>query len=135
MTVAYKTFSRPNQLFMPHIYIVDFVVWPAFRELTVQIRTMQERMEWLMNMSKTVQCDWSFLTDEALVKDEETGLLDLCPVAKVRFSYGDTTTRLRRMLTDSKRTMLDLANWSVAPSFRGFVSNADSYVRIRTDDY
>ncbi|KAH9876439.1 hypothetical protein J1614_003570 [Plenodomus biglobosus] len=103
----------PNQLFMPHINIVDFVAWPAFRELVVQIPTMQERMEWLMDMCLTVQCDWSFSTKEALARNEETGLSDLCPAAK--------------------ETMRDLSSWSVAPSFRGYVSNADTYVRIRTE--
>jgi len=68
---------------MPHINFVDFVAWPAFRELVVQIPTMQERMEWLMDMSQTLHCDWSFPTEEALSRDEETGLLDLCSVAKV----------------------------------------------------
>ncbi|KAJ4321377.1 hypothetical protein N0V94_002914 [Neodidymelliopsis sp. IMI 364377] len=48
----------PNQLFMPHISIVDYVPWPAFRELTVQIPAMQERMEWLLDMSNTLRCDW-----------------------------------------------------------------------------
>lgn len=74
---------------MPHITIVDFVTWPAFRELAVQIPAMQERMEWLMDMSVNIQCDWSFPTNEALVRDEETGLLDLCPIAKVRSQYHD----------------------------------------------
>ncbi|KAI8931522.1 hypothetical protein NX059_011181 [Plenodomus lindquistii] len=115
---AYKTIPEwlrptPNQLFMPHINIVDFVPWPAFRELVVQIPTMQERMEWLMDMSLTTRCDWQFPTKEALAKDEETGLWDLCPMAK--------------------ETIRDLSNWSVAPSFRGYVSNADTYVRIRTE--
>ena len=29
----------------------------------------------------------------------------------------------------------DLSNWSVGPTFRGYVSNADSYVRIRVDEF
>jgi hypothetical protein len=105
----------PNQLFMPHINIVDFVVWPAFRELVVQIPAMQERMEWLMDMSNNIQCDWWLSTGEALCKHEETGLVDLCPVAK--------------------EAVRSLSNWSVRPSFRGYVGNADSYVRIRTEVY
>ncbi|XP_014554700.1 hypothetical protein COCVIDRAFT_104348 [Bipolaris victoriae FI3] len=105
----------PNQLFMPHINIVDFVVWPAFRELAVQMPAMQERMEWLMDMSLNIQCDWSFATPEALHKNEETGRVDLC----------DTARDVIRNLT----------NWSVGPSFRGYISNADSYVRIRTEGY
>ena len=105
----------PNQLFMPHINIVDFTVWPAFRELVVQIPAMQERMEWLMDMSLTIQCDWAFAAGEALYKHEDTGQIDLCPAAK--------------------RALHNLSNWSVGPSFRGYVSNADSYVRIRTEAY
>jgi hypothetical protein len=105
----------PNQLLMPHIDIVDFVIWPAFRELAVQIPAMQERMEWLMDMSNNLQCDWWLSPDEALCKHEETGQVDLCPAAK-----------------EAVRT---LSNWSVRPSFRGYVSNADSYVRIRTEGY
>ncbi|KAF1850324.1 uncharacterized protein K460DRAFT_382075 [Cucurbitaria berberidis CBS 394.84] len=105
----------PNQLFMPHINLIDFVAWPAFRELAVQMPAMQERMEWLMDMSINLQCDWSFLTEEACRTNEETGLMDLCPVAK--------------------ETVNDLLEWSLGPSFRGYVSNADSYVRIRTEEY
>jgi hypothetical protein len=103
----------PNQLFMPHISIVDFVVWPAFRELAVQVPAMQERMEWLMDMSIHVKCNWSYTTWEALCQNQKTEQADLCDVAK------DVVT--------------DLANWSVGPSFRGYIGNADSYVRIRTD--
>jgi hypothetical protein len=105
----------PNQLFMPHISIVDFVVWPAFRELAVQIPAMQERMEWLMDMSINVKCNWSYTTWEALCQNQKTDQADLCDVAK--------------------DVVKDLANWSVGPSFRGYIGNADSYVRIRTEGY
>ncbi|KAL6154243.1 hypothetical protein ACJBU6_07518 [Exserohilum turcicum] len=105
----------PNQLFMPHINIVDFIVWPAFRELAVQIPAMQERMEWLMDMSTSIQCDWSYTASEALCKNEETGQVDLC--------------------NEAREVVRDLTSWSVGPSFRGYVSNADSYVRIRTEGY
>ena len=105
----------PNQLFMPHINIIDFIIWPAFRELVVQIPAMQERMGWMMDLSLNLQCDWSFATSEALYTNEETGQVDLCDAAR-----------------DAAR---DLGNWSVGPSFRGYVSNADSYVRIRTEGY
>ncbi|CAN9090295.1 unnamed protein product [Alternaria alternata] len=105
----------PNQLFMPHINIVDFIVWPAFRELVVQIPAMQERMEWMMDLSLNLQCDWSFSVGEALCTSEETGQVDLCDAAR--------------------EVARDLVNWSVGPSFRGYVSNADSYVRIRTEEY
>lgn len=121
--------SSPNQLFMPHIYVVDFVAWPAFRELAVQIPTMQERMEWLMDMTQSIHCDWSFTAEEALSKDEETGNVRLCPVAKVK-----TPPSIHIDEADTLQdTIWDLSNWSVAPSFRGYVSNADTYVRIRTE--
>ena len=69
---------------MPHIHMLDFIPWPAFRELAVQIPAMQERMEWLMDMSNNLRCDWSFPTQEAFKNVDETGLLDLCDLAKVR---------------------------------------------------
>lgn len=68
---------------MPHISMLDFIPWPAFRELAVQIPAMQERMEWLMDMSNTVRCDWSFPTQEPLQKNEESGLIDVCISGKV----------------------------------------------------
>ncbi|KAF3048691.1 hypothetical protein E8E11_006519 [Didymella keratinophila] len=98
----------PNQLFMPHINMLDYVPWPAFRELAVQIPAMQERMEWLMDMSNTLRCDWSFPIGEPIHRAEETGLTDLCPSAKV--NRAD-------VLQNSLR---DLSNWSVGPSFRGY---------------
>jgi hypothetical protein len=105
----------PNQLFMPHISAVDFIVWPTLRELVVQIPALQERMEWLMNMSINIKCDWPYAMGEALCENKETGQTDLCDAAR-----------------DAVR---DLANWSVGPSFRGYIGNADSYVRIRTEMY
>lgn len=103
----------PNQLFMPHINILDFIAWPAFREFAVQIPSMQQRMRWLMDMSLTVRCDWRSNGEEAIIRNRDTGLWDLCPSAK--------------------QAVCDLANWSVGPSFRGYVSNADSYVNVRTE--
>ncbi|KAJ4344128.1 hypothetical protein N0V95_006332 [Ascochyta clinopodiicola] len=77
-------FNKPNQLFMPHINMLDYIPWPAFRELAVQIPAMQERMEWLLDMSDTLRCDWSFSAQQALTKVDETGFVDLCDLAKVR---------------------------------------------------
>jgi hypothetical protein len=72
---------------MPHINMLDYVPWPAFRELAVQIPAMQERMEWLMDMSNTLRCDWSFPIGDPIRRAEETGLTDLCPSAKVCYFY------------------------------------------------
>lgn len=63
--------------------MLDYIPWPAFRELAVQIPAMQERMEWLIDMSNTMRCEWSFPNLEPLQRDEETGLLDACTSAKV----------------------------------------------------
>lgn len=68
---------------MPHIQMLDLILWPAFREYAVQIPEMQERMGWLMDMSNTIRCDWYLPDDEALQRNEETGLLDLTDRAKV----------------------------------------------------
>ena len=38
-------------------------------------------------------------------------------------------------LTTVQTSLRDLSNWSVGPSFRGYVSNADSYVRIRVEGF
>jgi hypothetical protein len=37
----------------------------------------------LMDMSKTLRCDWYFEKAEAFEVSEETGMLDLCDLAKV----------------------------------------------------
>jgi len=68
---------------MPHINALDFITWPAFRELAVQIPEMQERMEWALDLCDNVRCDWYFSTDEALQRNEDTGYVDLCDLAKV----------------------------------------------------
>lgn len=44
---------------------------------------MHERMEYMLDMSNTIRCDWFFATEEALLKVDETGMVDLCDLAKV----------------------------------------------------
>lgn len=68
---------------MPHISLIDYIVWPAFRDFAVQIPEMQEKMEWMVDMSMHIQCDWPFATDEALRRDDITGMIDLTDLAKV----------------------------------------------------
>ncbi|KAH7381335.1 hypothetical protein DE146DRAFT_283260 [Phaeosphaeria sp. MPI-PUGE-AT-0046c] len=105
----------PNQLFMPHTNILDFIIWPAFREYVVEFPEMHEHMEYMLDMSNTIRCDWFFATEEAFFKVDETRMFDLCMLAKA--------------------SMRDLSCWSVGPSFRQYVANADSYVRIRTEAF
>jgi hypothetical protein len=68
---------------MPHISSLDFVLWPALREFAVQIPEMQEHMEYLVDICINVRCDWFFASEEAFYQCPETGMLDLCELAKV----------------------------------------------------
>jgi hypothetical protein len=61
---------------MPHINVLDYVIWPAFREFAVQIPEMQEYMKYMLDMSINIRCDWYFAKEEALCRNEETGMLD-----------------------------------------------------------
>jgi hypothetical protein len=74
---------RPNQLFMPHIKMLDFVAWPAFREFVVSVPAMSEKMEWIIDMSISIRSDWHSSDNDTFQRDEQTGFLDLCPAAKV----------------------------------------------------
>ena len=75
---------------MPHISMVDFAEWPAFREYVVRTSAMQERMQWMMDMCNHLRCDWYFSIEEALRIDEERGQADLCDLAKVRLPTSGT---------------------------------------------
>jgi hypothetical protein len=68
---------------MPHIKMLDFVVWPAFCEFVVSVPATGEKMEWIIHMSISIRCDWPFSDNDAFQRDKHTGLLGLCPVAKV----------------------------------------------------
>jgi hypothetical protein len=65
----------------------------------VQILEMQERMEWMLDMCNNLRCDWYFESQESFKTDEETGLLDLCDLAKV--SRALLILRKRILLTGS----------------------------------
>ncbi|KAF4956540.1 hypothetical protein FSARC_11542 [Fusarium sarcochroum] len=82
---AIPEWIRPtsNQLFTPHISMADFVLWPALRELIVQLPEMQERMGWLADMSMFIKCDWPYELEQALHRNPTTGLVDLVDLAKV----------------------------------------------------
>lgn len=69
--------------------MVDFAIWPAFRELVVQLPSMQEHMEWLIDLSNSIQCEWPYELDQALYKDKITGSIDLVDLAKVCCSFLD----------------------------------------------
>ncbi|KAL2671325.1 hypothetical protein Neosp_013907 [[Neocosmospora] mangrovei] len=69
--------------------MVDFAIWPAFRELVVQLPSMQEHMEWLIDLSNSIHCGWPYELDQALYKDKATGSIDLVDLAKAR-TFGVT---------------------------------------------
>jgi hypothetical protein len=74
----------PNQLFMPHVELVDFLIWPALREHVIRVPSMQVNLEWLMDMSLTASCDWEGTAEKALCRNAITGDFDLTDAAKVR---------------------------------------------------
>lgn len=84
---------------MPHVNVLDYIIWPAFREFAVQIPEMQEYMDYMLDLHTNIRCDWYFANEEALCRNEETGMLDLCDLAKVSdriclLSWAQTTITL-----------------------------------------
>ncbi|KAJ4127760.1 hypothetical protein NW768_008032 [Fusarium equiseti] len=82
---AMPEWIRPtsNQLFTPHISMADFVLWPGFRELVVQLPQLQERMAWLADMSMYIKCEWPYPLEQALHRNPVSGDVDLVDLAKV----------------------------------------------------
>ncbi|KAF4959432.1 hypothetical protein FGADI_1653 [Fusarium gaditjirri] len=109
---AMPEWIRPtsNQLFTPHISMADFVLWPAFRDLVVQFPQLQERMAWLADMSMYIRCEWPYALEHALKPDPVNGTVDLVDLAKEH--------------------IWNLGSWSVGPSFRKFVIDADNIFRL-----
>ncbi|QGI87885.1 hypothetical protein CEK25_002841 [Fusarium fujikuroi] len=110
---AMPEWIRPttNQLFTPHISTADFILWPAFRDLVVQFPQLQERMAWLADMSMNIRCEWPYALKDAVKTDPVDGTVDLVGLAKEH--------------------IWNLGCWSVGPSFRKLVINADAYLQIR----
>ncbi|RBR13527.1 uncharacterized protein FIESC28_08155 [Fusarium coffeatum] len=81
---AMPEWIRPtsNQLFTPHISMADFVLWPGFRELVVQLPQLQERMAWLADMSMFINCEWPYPLEQALHRNPVSGDVDLVDLAK-----------------------------------------------------
>ncbi|KLP02448.1 uncharacterized protein Y057_1228 [Fusarium fujikuroi] len=110
---AMPEWIRPttNQLFTPHISTADFILWPAFRDLVVQFPQLQERMAWLADMSMNIRCEWPYALKDAVKTDPVDGTVDLVGLAKEH--------------------IWNLGCWSVGPSFRKLVINADAYLQTR----
>lgn len=105
----------PTQLFIPHAQAWDFLVWPAFRSLLAERPDLGfVNLSWALDMSLSIAFNWPKSVEEGLCRSPITGQLDLSP--------------------DAKELFKDLTAWSVGPSFRQHVLNADAYVRIKYED-
>ena len=63
--------------------MLDFVIWPKLREFAISTPPMQEKMEWLMDLSIHIQCQWPFTVKEAFREDVKTRQPTLSNLAKV----------------------------------------------------
>jgi len=59
------------------------MIWPAFRDLCVQIPSMQANMSWFVDMSIYEQCEWAGTVEGSLCHELATGRVDLIWEAKV----------------------------------------------------
>lgn len=85
--LALPEWFRPtiSQLYIPHVDLVDFLLWPALRDMiTNRPDTLQKDWRWLDDMSRTIECDWFINFDLALETNPETGEVHLTETAKVR---------------------------------------------------
>ncbi|KAK4641185.1 hypothetical protein QC761_610110 [Podospora bellae-mahoneyi] len=101
----------PNQYFMPHPMILDFVIWPALREYVVQFPSFHVGMDWLVVLFDTITCAWPGTVEEALCQDQLTGATDLTP--------------------EAKNVARRLESWSLGPAFIPYMFKAESLVCIR----
>lgn len=63
--------------------MVDFLNWPALRDAIINSPTLQDDFKWLLDVSKTIDCEWLLSPEAALEADEVTGELHLTQSAKV----------------------------------------------------
>ena len=84
--------------------MADFVLWPGFRELVVQLPQLQERMAWLADMSMFINCEWPYPLEQALHRNPISGDVDLVDLAKV-----STTIWLELEVLTVVATCLDFA--------------------------
>lgn len=75
----------PYQLFRAHLLLFDFMAWPEIRDLCAQNPGMSTDTRWILEMAKTIKCDWRGHPSDLLHKNPITGEIDLTPAAKVSF--------------------------------------------------
>ncbi|RSM18698.1 hypothetical protein CDV31_002418 [Fusarium ambrosium] len=73
---AMPEWIRPTELqvFVPHIDMVDCIIWPYFRDYVIQRPQMQHGgLQWLAACTAGVKVSWAGTVEDALCVDEATG--------------------------------------------------------------
>ncbi|KAJ3471826.1 hypothetical protein MRS44_001925 [Fusarium solani] len=112
---AMPDWIRPTELqvFVPHIDMIDCIIWPYFRDYVIQRPEMQHGgLQWLAACTAGVKASWAGTVDDALCVDEATGK--------------------RKLNAEAEATLRDLNNWSLAASYRAFMPGIDGNIPIRT---
>ncbi|KAF4977197.1 hypothetical protein FZEAL_6225 [Fusarium zealandicum] len=112
---ALPEWLRPTQLqvFVPHIDMLDCVVWPYFRDYYIQHPEMQHGdLRWVEASASGIRTRWEKSIEEALYVDEATGK--------------------QRLTAEAEARIRDLNNWSLAASYRAFMPGIDGKIPIRT---
>lgn len=112
---AMPNWIRPTELqvFVPHIDMVDCIIWPYFRDYVIQRPEMQHGgLQWLAACTAGVKVSWAGTVEDALCIDEATGK--------------------RKLNAEAETALRDLNNWSLAASYRAFMPGIDGNIPIRT---
>ncbi|KAL1296874.1 hypothetical protein AAFC00_004489 [Neodothiora populina] len=101
----------PSQLFKPHPMLYDFMTWPGLRDIATKDPGLQSRSRWLLELARTITCHWDQAESELLCINPATSEIDLSLAAKENVDRDD--------------------RWSVGPTIRYYLKDADMHVRIR----
>lgn len=105
-------FLRPTswQLFVIHPMVVDFVHSPRLREFMCEKQLVD--MPWVAQACTTIACEWSRPDVDAFCRDGWTRRLVLSPIYKTHAGNA--------------------ASWTLGPSCRQWLTNADYFCTITT---
>ncbi|KAI5358891.1 hypothetical protein Slin14017_G111740 [Septoria linicola] len=105
---------RPSsrQIFTVHPLVVDFVHSPALRDYLCHFQSLTRTMRWILSACITITCEWQRESIDAVCRDGWTVELDLNPISKSHAALA--------------------ANWSMGPTLREFLPNADHFWRIKS---
>lgn len=101
----------PRQLVVPHNVSNDFVPWALLRDAICVRPDMQQNLDWLHELNRTMSCNWPGNIDGGLYKDGVSGRLFLNPLAMDHVA--------------------DMKNWTVGPRFRVHMPNVDAFVAVK----